>query len=78
METYKKLTAVEISIKLMNRDERSEFGHDADRGDRYEQLEDASYALDINFDYLIAEKMISKGADLSDTLARSQVEFCCE
>ena len=77
-ETYKKLTANEIYSKLLNNGERTEFGHEADRGCKFSELEDASYALDINFDYEKAIKYINMGADLSDTLAYCQVEFCCE
>ena len=76
MEKYKKLSATQIHIKLMYANERTEFGHDADRGDKAEQLEDAAYALDINFDYDTAMDMVTKGADLSDCLSEAQVEFC--
>ena len=76
MEAFKKLSATQIHIKLMYSNERTEFGNDADRGDKAEQLEDAAYALNINFDYDIAMNMITKGADLSDSLSEAQVEFC--
>ena len=76
MNTYKKLSAKQIHIKLMYANERSEFGHDADRGDKGEQLEDAALALNINYDYDIAMEMVSKGADLTDSLCEAQVEFC--
>tara|TARA_R110002020_G_scaffold392352_1_gene602617 strand:+ start:6204 stop:6446 length:243 start_codon:yes stop_codon:yes gene_type:complete len=77
-ETYKKLTATEIHIKLLENGERTDFGHPADRGCKFSELEDAAYALDINFDSEKALEYINMGADLGDTLAYSQVEFCCE
>ena len=73
MTTFKKLSARQISTKLMFNNERSEFGHSSDRGDKMEQLEDAALAIDINFDYDVAKEMVTKGADLSDSLSESQV-----
>ena len=73
MTTFKKLSARQISTKLMFNNERSEFGHSSDRVDKMEQLEDAALAIDINFDYDVAKEMVTKGADLSDSLSESQV-----
>ena len=77
MKTYKKLSANQIYFKLMKSEERTEFGHDASRGDKMDELEDAAVALDINFEFDIAAEMVIKGADLSDSLSEAQVEFCC-
>jgi len=77
-EIYKKLSECEILLKLRSSGERTEFIHQADRGDNFEALEDASYALDINFDCDIASKQLSMGNDdLINILYISQVEFCC-
>ena len=73
METFIKLSARQIEVKLMLENERSEFGHSSDREDKMELLEDAALALNINFDYDVAQSMVIKGADLSDCLAKSQV-----
>jgi len=78
MSKYKRLSNREIYNKLKNSGAFTEFSNDAERFPemKFDEVEDAAYVLDINFDAEMADMAISKGADLTDTLWASQVEFC--
>tara|TARA_B100000809_G_scaffold263208_1_gene315896 strand:+ start:727 stop:966 length:240 start_codon:yes stop_codon:yes gene_type:complete len=75
---YRRLSNREIYNNLILKDENAEFSNEAERFPemKFDQVEDAAYALNINFDAEMAEMAIAKGADLTDTLWASQVEFC--
>ena len=78
MNKYKRLSNREIYNKLKNSGAFTEFTNDAERYTKmkFDEVEDASYVLDINFDAKMADLAIAKGACLTDVLWASQVEFC--
>ena len=75
--SYKKLTWLEIDSKLESKNERTEFTENATDGMKFDQVEDACYAIDINIDVDLAYEAIQQKKDLTNVLEAAQVEFCC-
>ena len=76
-EKYEPMTWMQIAGKLRMNGERTDFTWNATDGMKLDQVEDAAYAVNVNFDIDKAMEQIKDGNDLSGTLAASQVEFCC-
>jgi hypothetical protein len=77
MEAYKKLNWMQIGGMLREKSERTDFTWNSTNGEKFDQMEDACYAIDINMDVDLAYDAIERGLDLTDCLATAQVEFCC-
>ena len=83
---YTKLTWMQIAGMLRSNGERTDFTVETERLTmksqefrdhmKFDQIEDASYAININIDVDLAYKAIRQGQDLTGCLAYAQVEFC--